>query len=389
MRVVEAEAKTLLIRRRRVDSWFMSALGMNLYRGCSHDCAYCDGRAEQYHVSGEFGCEVVAKTNAPALLRRELDSRRRRVPLRRSYVAIGGGVGDSYQPAEARYALTRQALEILAEHARPRESGCPSEGGWPVHVLTKSSLVERDFDVLARIQERSGVILSMSFSSVRDDVAAVFEPGCTWPTRRLETLVRAKARGFATGAYLMPVVPFVTDPAEVIDETVGRLAAAGVDFVMFGGMTLQQGRQREHFLEVLGRERPELVARVARMYGSDPWGAPDLRHAEPIEPRFDAASRRHGVARRMPTRLFRDVLGENDFVAVLLEGLDYLRRLGGRRSFLWRAARTIAEHPRPISEDRAQLSRLPGLAGEPARIVDEILATGSAAEYEQRITGAP
>ena len=152
MRVVEAEAKTLLIRRRRVDSWFMSAVGMNLYRGCSHDCAYCDGRAEQYHVSGEFGSEVVAKTNAPALLRRELESRRRRVPLRRSYVVIGGGVGDSYQPAEAQYALTRQTLEILGEH------------DWPVHVLTKSSLVERDFDVLARIQERSGVILSMSFS---------------------------------------------------------------------------------------------------------------------------------------------------------------------------------------------------------------------------------
>ncbi len=186
----------------------------------------------------------------------------------------------------------------------------------------------------------------------------------------------------------MPVVPFVTDPAEVIDETVGRLAAAGVDFVMFGGMTLKQGRQREHFLELLGRERPELVARVADMYGSDRWGAPDPRRAEPIEPRFDAASRRHRVARRMPTRLFRGVLGENDQVAVLLEGLDYLRRLGGRRSFLWRAARTIAEHPRPISDDRAQLGRLPGLGGEPARIVEEILATGTAAEYEERLRGA-
>ena len=185
----------------------------------------------------------------------------------------------------------------------------------------------------------------------------------------------------------MPVVPFLTDPAELVDETVGRLAAAGVDFVMFGGMTLKQGRQRDHFLEVLGRERPELVSRVACLYGSDPWGAPDRRQAEPLEPRFDAASRRHGVARRMPTRLLRNILSQNDFVAVILEGLDYLRRLEGCRSFLWRAARTIAEHPRPISEDRARLGRLPGLAGEPGRIVEEILATGSAAEYERRLAG--
>ena len=90
----------------------------------------------------------------------------------------------------------------------------------------------------------------------------------------------------------------------------------------------------------------------------------------------------------MPTRLFRDVLTENDKISVLLEGLDYLRRLGGCRSFLWRAARTIAEHPRPISEDRAQLGRLPGLGGEPARIVEEILATGTAGEYEERLRGA-
>jgi DNA repair photolyase len=374
MAVVETEARTLLIRRRRVDSWFLSALGMNLYRGCGHDCAYCDGRAEQYHVSGEFGREVVAKANAPALLRRELAARRR-VPLRRSYLVIGGGVGDSYQPAEAQCALTRQALEILAEW------------DWPVHVLTKSSLVERDFDVLARIQERSGVIVSMSFSCAHDAIAAVFEPGCTRPTRRLETLARAKARGFATGAYLMPVIPFVSDTVERIDETVGRLAAVGVDFVMFGGMTLKQGRQREHFLQVLGRAHPELAPRVARLYGSDPWGAPDRGHAEPIEPRFDAASRRHHVARRMPVRLFRDVLGENDKIAVLLEGLDYLRRLGGKRSSLWRAARTAAEHPRPLSQDRGRLGGLPGLAGEAQRLIEEILATGSAAEYEQRLAG--
>jgi hypothetical protein len=189
------------------------------------------------------------------------------------------------------------------------------------------------------------------------------------------------------GAYLMPVVPFLSDSAELIEESVGRLASVGVDFVMFGGMTLKPGRQREHLLRVLERERPEVGSRVASLYGTDPWGAPIPGRGEPIESRFDAATRRHGVPRRMPPRLFRDVLGENDRVAVVLEGLDYLRRLGGCRSCLGKAARTIAGHPRPVSEEGARLDGLPGLAGEAARIVREILANGTAAEYERRLAG--
>ncbi len=376
MRIVETQARTLLIRRKRVDSWFLCSLGMNLYRGCAHDCAYCDGRAEQYHVGGLFGQEVQAKVNAATLLRRELDPSRRRQPLRRAYLGIGGGVGDSYQPAEARYRLTRQVLEVAEGH------------DWPVHVLTKSSLVERDFDVLSRIQARAGVIVSMSFSTVRDQVSAAFEPGCTRPSRRLETLVRAKARGFATGAYLMPVIPLVSDTPEAIDESVARLAEAGVDFVMFSAMTLKDGRQKAHFLEVLARSRPELAPAAERLYGHDPWGAPATAYQGAIRRRFDAASSRHRVARHPPTRLIRPFVSENDFIAVLLEGLDYLRRLAGGRSTLWRAARILAERRPPISEDRSTLESRAGLDREAAGIVHEILERGTAAEYEERLTGS-
>jgi DNA repair photolyase len=369
-KTLEVEAKSLLLRRRRVDSWFLSALGMNLYRGCTHDCAYCDGRAEKYQVTGEFGREVTVKTNAPALLRREL-SAKRRVPLRRSYVFLGGGVGDSYQPLEAPYGLTRQALEILLE------------SGWPVHILTKSSLVERDFDLLARSKERAGAIVSMSLSTARDEIGAVFEPGCARPSRRLETLARAKAAGIATGVYLMPVIPFVTDTAELLDETLARVAAVGVDFVMFGGMTLKVGRQQEHFMRVLGEARPELVAKVARLYPGDPWGGADRRYYAEVERRFVAAARRHGVRRRMPARLFRTILGQNDLVAVLLEGLDYLRRSEGRGPALWRAARAVAELKEPVAAARDSLRRNPAVSGDAMWLIDEILDTGTAREYDE------
>ena len=79
----EIEAKSILRKHKKIDSWFISRYGMNLYRGCTHNCVYCDGRAEGYYVDGEFGEDVVVKTNAIEILRRELDPKRKRVPLKR------------------------------------------------------------------------------------------------------------------------------------------------------------------------------------------------------------------------------------------------------------------------------------------------------------------
>src|SRR5512136_2231679 len=125
----EVEAKSLLRKQKRIDSWFISAYGMNLYRGCVHNCAYCDGRAEGYYVEGEFGADVTVKVNAIEVLRRELNPQRKRTPFKRGFMMVGGGVGDSYQPVEQTYQLTRQVLQVIAEH------------NFPVHLLTKSTLI--------------------------------------------------------------------------------------------------------------------------------------------------------------------------------------------------------------------------------------------------------
>ena len=108
MRVHEIQAKSVLIKRKHIDSWFVSLYGMNLYRGCQHNCAYCDGRAEGYYVEGEFGRDIWVKINAPEILRRELDPARRRKPLKGGYFFLGGGVGDSYQPLEETYDLSEE-----------------------------------------------------------------------------------------------------------------------------------------------------------------------------------------------------------------------------------------------------------------------------------------
>ena len=153
MTVREIEAKSILRKHKKIDSWFITRYGMNLYRGCRHNCVYCDGRSEGYYVEGEFGKDVVVKVNAIDILRRELDPKRKRVPFRPSFVMLGGGVGDSYQLVEKKYELSRKTLDLLIRYK------------YPVHILTKSTLVERDLDLIKRINEQNRAIVSFSFSS--------------------------------------------------------------------------------------------------------------------------------------------------------------------------------------------------------------------------------
>lgn len=372
-RVDEIRAKSILRKQKRVDSWFASAAGMNLYRGCAHDCAYCDGRAERYRVEGEFGRDVAAKINAPDLLDRELDPRRKRKPLRRAYVLLGGGVGDAYQPAEERCELARAALATIERY------------GYPVHVLTKSTLVARDFDLLERIAARSRAIVSTSLCCADDDLSRLFEPGCAPPSRRLELLSEARGRGLATGVYLMPVIPLVTDGAEMLDATLAAIAHAGVDFVMFGGMTLKPGRQTAHFLSVLRGRFPELERRYGEIYTGDRWGNARRDYYARIEHRFGAAARRHRLARRIPLRLLAGVLDENDLVTVALENLEHLCKLDGRPAPYGRAARSVAALETPVSTYRGRFQELAGVGRFTAKLIEEILATGACGFHEEML----
>ena len=176
MSIKELQAKTILRKHKKIDSWFISHYGMNLYRGCTHNCTYCDGRAEKYNVEGEFGKDIVAKINAPQILERELNPKRKRNPLKPSFMLLGGGVNDCYQPAEIKYELTRKALHIFYEY------------NFPVHILTKSILVKRDSDIIKKINQRNKALVSFSLSSACKKISTHFEPGVPAPQERLDTI---------------------------------------------------------------------------------------------------------------------------------------------------------------------------------------------------------
>jgi DNA repair photolyase len=366
----EIKAKSVLLKRKKIDSWFVSRYGMNLYRGCAHNCVYCDGRSERYQVDGVFGENVAVKTNAVDVLRRELKPIGRRVKLNLGYVMVGGGVGDGYQPVEEKYQLTRRTLQLLCEYR------------WPVHVLTKSTLVERDLDVLKRINQQNRAIVSFSFSSTDDETSAVFEPHVPPPSERLKTLASFKRNGVACGMFLLPVIPFITDTPEMIAEALRQAHEINVDFVIFGGMTLKEGRQKEHFLSSLNEKHPELVAKYQQIYdGENKWGDATENYYNTVCSVFNEISRKYKIDRRMPPALYSDILSENDLVTVMLEQLDYFLQLEGKRSSFAYAAYAISQLNQPLSTMKNKLKEIKGVGEKTEKIILEILETKNSAYY--------
>jgi len=361
MTVKEIQAKSVLRKHKRIDSWFLSCYGMNFYRGCTHNCVYCDGRSEKYNVDGEFGEDVSVKVNAIELLRREISPVRRRTPLKKSYFMIGGGVGDSYQPIEEKYRLTRRALNMMYEFKLP------------VSILTKSTLVERDLDIIKRINEKSRAIVSMSFSSVDDKISSVFEPGVPPPSERLKTLERFKKEGIACGMFLMPVMPFITDKPKYLDESLKKAKEIGLDFMIFSGMTLKDGKQMEFFHNVLDKYDKSLRVDYRHLYGNDKWGSPKQEYYVSLHQAFNSATNKYKIPLRIPPELYRGILEENDLVSVILDQIDYLLKIKGKKSPYGFASYSISQLKEPLSLMKNNLRSIKGVGIVIEKIILEIL----------------
>ncbi len=277
----EIQAKTLLGTTARPDPWFGIKYTMNLYRGCTHRCIYCDSRSLCYGIE-DFDGEVLVKANAIELLRKELPRKRAR-----GYISLGS-MNDAYMPLEHKLELTRRALEIIAEYR------------FPVHILTKSDLILRDIDVLATIDERAratspGAVISFTITTADDDLAAKLEPGAPPPSRRLAALQAFAARGLRTGVMLMPVLPFIEDSVENVTEVVTRAQACGAGHVVaFFGMTLRD-RSRAYYYAQLDRHFPGLRGRYEQAYG-ERYEAPSPRTKQ-LKAVFEQLSARYNLQR--------------------------------------------------------------------------------------------
>lgn len=371
MAVEELTAKSLLRVLQKIDSWFLSRAGMNFYRGCAHDCVYCDGRAEKYNVSGEFASDIGVKTNAIALLEAELAKMAMR-GIEDGFFVIGGGVGDAYQPSEKEYEFARKALTIF--HAR----------SLPVHVLTKSTLVFRDIDILCDINAKKRALVSASFSSIDDAVSAHFEPGVPPPSKRLAMLAEVKKRGLSAGLYLMPLIPAITDSQEMIDAVFARAKDIGVDFIMAGGLTLKDGRQREYFNRTIHDLYPHTENEYRMLYRGDIYGMAYGGYYASLNARILAAAQKYSMPIRIPRSVWPP-LSINSRVILMLEHIDYYRQCMGTKPSLVFAAQAVGTLKGSLRE-LTDVAMLNNVSDEAASVIREILDTGTSALYNNYLS---
>jgi DNA repair photolyase len=274
--IKEITAKTLLSSSRQPDPWFGIKYTMNLYRGCTHQCIYCDSRSECYQI--ENFADVLVKVNAIELLKKEL-------PRKRVKGTIGtGSMSDPYLPLEATRNLTGRALEVIAQHQ------------FPVHALTKSDLVLRDIETLREIN-RVYAAVSFTITTVDDDLGKKLEPGAPIVSRRFAAMSQLAAAGIMTGVLLMPVLPFIEDSAENITAIVARAHECGASYILASfGMTLRD-RQRAYYYAQLDRLFPGLRQQYERRFGHRySAAANDARRLEQV---FYEQCERYGIATRL------------------------------------------------------------------------------------------
>jgi len=189
-------AKSILSRNQSPDLPF--SVSLNPYRGCEHGCIYCFARPSHAYLGLspglDFETRLFAKINAAELLRRELASK--------SYTASAIALGvntDAYQPCERKLQLTRQILQVLKECKHP------------VGLITKSSLIERDIDLLAEMAKDQLVVVAITITTLDHDISRTLEPRAASPTRRIETIRRLANAGIPVSVSVAPIIPFVTD----------------------------------------------------------------------------------------------------------------------------------------------------------------------------------
>jgi len=248
-KITPSKAKKLLSHMRQPDDWFGLKYNMNLYRGCQHQCIYCDTRSECYQVVN-FENEIIYKENAIELLRVELASKRVKG-------TIGlGSMNDPYQPLESSKKLTRKALEIIAEFK------------FPVHIITKSDLVLRDINLLKKISNTYATV-SFSISTFDDDLAKIIEPGAASISNRLKAIKELNNNGIQAGIVMMPILPFIEDNEENIREIVTKGNEYSASYILPAfGMTIRD-RQREYFYKKLDVNFPGIKQKYIKKFGDN------------------------------------------------------------------------------------------------------------------------
>ena len=302
LEVFEEDARSVLAENDSPDIGFRWSV--NPYRGCQHACAYCYARpSHQYLGFGagtDFDRKIVVKVNAPDALARQLARR----SWKRELVIFSGNT-DCYQPLEASYGLTRRCLEVCLEHRTP------------VALITKSALVRRDLDVLARLARGPGASVSVTVPFADEKIARAIEPGAPTPAKRFETMRAIADAGIETGIGIAPLIPGLNDSdIPVLLERARASGATGafLTLLRLAAEVLPVFRER---IAAAFPERAKKIESAIRDMRSGPVYRSDFGERmhgrgprwDAVRRLFDIHCRRNGLNLREPAEEPRDAGG--------------------------------------------------------------------------------
>lgn len=258
------EVKSILNKTRRRDPWFLDDYTINPYSGCSFNCLYCYIRGSKYGEHMEERLSV--KTNSLEVLEKQLSSRAKKGQYG---IIVLSSATDPYLQFEQEEQLTRQILERILHYR------------FPVHIITKSDLIVRDFDLLQKIDKaailpadlegklKRGTIITFSFSTVDDAIGKIFEPGATPPSVRLQTLKHTLDSGFLSGVSLMPLIPYITDTGEHLQLMFETFKGIGVNYIFPATITLfgnGSSDSKTLMMRAIAKHYPHLVEKYERFF---------------------------------------------------------------------------------------------------------------------------
>lgn len=272
------KAKSILQRTLDKNSmWFSIDYNMNLYKGCSHGCIYCDSRSSCYNIDN-FD-EVKIKENSLEILENELAKKRN------IGVIEMGAMSDTYNPFEREYEITRGALRLIEKYK------------FGVSIATKSDLILRDIDLLKAISKNNSVIVKITITTSNDDLSKIIEPNVCVSSKRFEAVKKLTENGIFVGVLLMPVLPFIEDNNENIINIVRASYENKAKFIyaMFG-VTLREN-QRDYFFQKADKHFGGIKEKYIKTFGNSYiCNSPDYKKLKYI---FEKECEKYGILYKM------------------------------------------------------------------------------------------
>jgi DNA repair photolyase len=341
-----------------VDSWFWLNGSVNPFRGCEHDCAYCDGKAEYYHIEN-FSSHIRIKTDSHLRLRKELqklgfvssdcqtldsflseNGNIKKSTQKSNYnfvLAIGGGVCDVYQPAERKFQITRKILKIIHEFSVP------------ISILTKNKLVLRDLSLISKINARKYANVNISIALMNDQTREIFEPFSSSIYDRFSTLKELRKENIHGGVMAMPILPWIGDNEENIRKLVKESKKSHAEFILPSSLTLKPGRNKKKMFSVVKKHFPEVLHLYIDLYkNNNKYGTPNggTQGYSNVNKLVHEQCKKYRISDRIPRYIPQINNQKNVIISTILHNLSYYLQYVSEKK--WREISKYANAGRAI-----------------------------------------